>query len=213
MLLDDIRAQHTLHTPRVVDPSKLHAWMTYANGLWQFLKDPDLIVTINGVATFYYETCRREYWDLGKREHFPDLTPPRQTQWLEYRMPRRIYSDIRNVDNPAPNGRAGVLLFRVKPEDVQGEGIPAHAAWILSADIFLDYGLKPIDIEGPHGAWTMAIDVDGRIIGVPYVLCFTGDDRERQDAMQLMVNWLHPPLLALSWLPRELPEDRKVLEI
>lgn len=214
-LIDHLRNVHQLKRPRLVARSKRDAWEKYSHQIWPFLRAEELtVVSMDGVATFYYETCKREYWDLGKREHFPDLTPPRPVMWFEYHFPERILSEIGETPNSYPNGRTGVLILKVDPKDAIGEGIPAHTQWILSCEVFIDYGLKPDEIQGPHGAIMIAIDSEGRIIGVPYLHTFTEEwDQEAHIAANLMINWLQPPLLALSWLPRDLPADRVFIEL
>jgi hypothetical protein len=217
LLIDRLRALHRFTRPRVVQHSKREAWTNYSAGLWPLLKDPDLtVVTIDGVATFYYEKCAREYWDLGKREHFPDLTPPRPAMWFEYRFPKILRNEHGDSDLSQErfrNGKAGVLVLKLHPDEVVGEGIPAQASFILAIDVWLDYGITPDEIQGPHGCWALAIDDQGRIIGVPFCQSFTGNNSQARAAMKAMIGWIHPPLLALSWLPRELPEEKAFIEL
>jgi hypothetical protein len=215
LLIDRLRALHRFTRPRVVQESKREAWMTYSQSLWPVLKNPELlIVTINGVATFYYEKCAREYWDLGKREHFPDLTPPRSVTWFEFRFPKILRNEHGETDlSHFRNGQTGVLVLKLRPDEVEGIGIPAQASFILAIDLWLDYGITPDEIQGPHGCWALAIDDQGRIIGVPFCQSFTGNNSQAQAAMQATITWIHPPLLALSWLPRELPEERTLIEL
>jgi len=216
-LIDDLRDLHRLKRPRVVQKWLQLAWKAYDTQLWPILKDPDLMtVSINGVATYYFETSKRERWNLANTEHFPDLTPPRPYLWFEYRIPQRIHSEIGDTDlrnEPFAKGRAGALVLRCRPEDVAGSDIPFEATWILMIDTFFDYGIKPGEIEGPHGAWALAIDSQGQILDVPSCQSFTGNNREAQRVAQASVGWLHPPLLALSWLPREIPEEMKEINL
>ena len=211
-LIDDMRSLHRFTRPRVVQVSRRDAWVKYSESLWPSLKDPDLtVVTIDLVATFYFEKCSREFWDLGKTDHFPDLVPPRPVMWFEYHLPQRLRSEIGDQDlsrEPFKNGRAGALVLRCRREEVEGQHIPAHARWIVVIDTFMDYGIQPGQIEGPHGCWALAIDEGGRIIGVPSCQSFTGNNRAAQEALQQSIALIHPPLLALSWLPREIPEDK-----
>lgn len=219
-LIDDIRAVHRFTRPRVVQNRFRNEWEKYSRSVWPMLEDPALtVVSINGVAIYYFETNPRERWDLGNRGHFADLTPPRPIMWFEYKVPRRLHSEefgdqdfmaVKTCREP----RAGALMLRMSPDDVKGENIPANAKWFIALDSFFDYGVKMWhEIQGPHGAWFLALDDAGQIIDRPWCQSFTGNNSVAQHAVKQGQAFMHPPLLALSWLPRELPEDRAVIEL
>lgn len=219
-LIDDLRAIHRVHRPRVVDKSRHDAWQKYSASLWPMLKDPRLlVVTINAVAIYYWES-EREMWNLDNRDDFKDLTPPRPLMWFEYRFPERMRSEGRVLQLVPPGvkrlreTRTGALVITCRRDQVVGEGIPEGTKLVVMIETFFDYGITPTpEIEGPQGAWTLALDDDGRILEVPYCQSFTGDNQAAQKYMKDGIAVIHPPLLALSWLPRELPEDKILIEL
>ena len=208
-LIDDLRKIQRLTRPRLVAKSKTEAWLEYSAGLRQFWQSPDLpVAEIPGVAAYYFEGSP-ESWSLTR--DFPDLTPPFPVLWFEYPFPQKIHSELGDRDDLAhlcPNGRAGVLILSVPPEDAVVDNVPAGTKWILACDVFLDYGLRGGEIEGPHGCQALAIDDDGKIIEHPWIQSFVAKgDQEAAEIMRLMITWIHPPLIALSMLPRTLPES------
>jgi hypothetical protein len=186
-------------------------WRKYGARLLAYLMSDDLfIASIDGVATDYFSKVKREKWDLGNPEHFPMLLPPRPVMWFEYVFPRSIVNENGRVEltDSRYQGRAGTLVLRAARKDVVGEGIPERTAWVVVMDSYFQYGAKHNAIEGPNGAWTVALDEAGRILGIPTCQAFTGNDPEAAHVIRLSQAWMHPPLLALSRLPNSLPEDQ-----
>ena len=199
-LLDDIRARKPLRMPWfVVKPA---SWRKHTDEVCEILRsNSDLAVfAIDHVAHAYFERSEQEYWNL---EHdFPPLIPPYELAWFEYALPRRIHSaakgdfDIGELHHHS--GRVGLLMFGSARESVKGEGIPAEVRWILSFELFIDYGDG--DIQGTHGTIHIAAYDTGNIVDRPWMQTFAPPD-----AVQLvtsLITFTHPPLLAFSVVDR-----------
>ena len=82
-----------------------------------------------------------------------------------------------------------------KREDVVGEGIPPEVRWVLTFELFLDYGGG--NIQGSHGAIHMAVDGDGGMVGRPWMQTFTA---ESSAGIMELITFVHPVLLAFDRL-------------
>jgi hypothetical protein len=198
-LIDDIRAKHRLAMPWCVEQSKVGAWKRHAEALSKFL-DGDLpVIKIDNVAEYYYSGTDQEYWDL--REHFPNLAPPFELAWYEFRMPKKICSKecgVTAIEEVMPHGRVGVLMFGSDRANVKGQDIPENMRWAVTCEIFIDYGHSGGGINGPHGTIFLAIDAEGRLIQTPFMQSFAGP--EHAEMMKSLINWTFPVLLAVSFM-------------
>jgi hypothetical protein len=210
-LIDQLRASPVLTRPFVAKDSQ--AWHSYALQVVKALGNDDVfIASIDGVAREYFVDTHRDKWNLSNPLHFPTLAPPRPVMWFEYGFPRTIETESESLNlalAPWCDGGAGALVLSARREDVIGLGIPEETASIVVIDTFFNYGsAKPGEIVGPHGAWTIALDQAGRILGCPWCHSFTANDPEAARVTRLGLAWIHPPLLALSRLPNPLPDDQ-----
>jgi hypothetical protein len=198
--LDDVRRAGRLEMPWWVERRHHARWARHATMLYGYLQQRDLpVLLIDNVADYYYSGTSQEYWNLAK--HFPNMAPPFPLFWTEHRFPKMIHSEI--GDTPAPsevaNAHTGFLVFGALAENAKGENIPENAKWILVAEQFVDYGQSADpQIIGPHGSWTLAIDAAGQLIGNPWLQSWAGD--EHAEMMQAHLSWLHPTLLAVSFM-------------
>jgi hypothetical protein len=198
-LIDDIRRIHGLFPPRFVPAAKKAQWDAYVTKLAAFLEERQLPVVLgDNVAQYYYEASDQEHWDL--RYDFPNLAPPWPVFWIEHRLPRKIHSTEGDTDLGiyGCNGRTGALFFGAKVEDVIGEGIPEGTKWVLTAELFIEYGLERDRIEGPHGTCFFAIDGMGRLLETPYMQSWA--PAQYNDLIRNLVAWLHPALLTICFL-------------
>jgi len=92
-------------------------------------------------------------------------------------------------------GRVGLLMIGSERADVVGEGIPAEVRWVLTFELFIDYGVG--NIQGSHGAIHMAVDGAGRIVGGPWMQTFA---REGTAGIMELITFVHPVLLAFDRL-------------
>jgi hypothetical protein len=198
-LIDDIRAIGRFEMPWYVRRDKEQEWVNYARTVGQILHDPQLpVLMIDNVADYYFSS-EQEHWDLAR--DYPNLAPPFQHSWLEHKTPRLIHSkecgdtDITKI---LPHGRVGVLLTSVDPKLATGEGIPQEAKWILWGEIFIDYGEKGRNLQGPHGPTFFALDQDGALIERPWMQSFAAP--ENSDYMKALITWFYPALLAVCFL-------------
>jgi len=194
-LLDDIRARKRLNMPCwLTNPDN---WASHTAQICEILRGtPDLpVFAIDHVAHAYFEASEQEYWDL---EHdFPPLVPPCDLAWFEYPLPYRIHSaatgdfDIARLHS---NGRIGLLMIGSAHESVRGEAMPPEVRWILSFELFIDYGAG--DIQGSHGTIFIAADRAGNIVDRPWMQTFVRPDLAKY--VPPLIPFTHPALLAFS---------------
>jgi hypothetical protein len=79
-------------------------------------------------------------------------------------------------------------------ESVKGEAIPAEVRWILSFELFIDYGGG--DIQGSHGTIHIAADGAGNIVDRPWMQTFVRPDLGQY--VPPLISFTHPALLAFS---------------
>jgi len=185
---------------------KAEAWRSHASRLLGIMRNHgDIpVIVADNVADYYYAGTGQEYWDL--QVHFPNLAPPYPVYWIEFRLPRLIHSDkLGDTDVskrfPGLNGRAGWLFFGSRREDVKGENIPEKTHWVLTAELFIDYGLGDDSIVGPHGCWTAAINAEGQLIDRPWLQIWTEEGSPESEVISQSINaWTHPALLTVCFL-------------
>jgi hypothetical protein len=195
-LIDDIRTQGRLQMPWFVLRHKEDAWASIASKIWELLQDRELpVLLVDNVADYYFAS-EQEYWDLV--DDFPNLAPPYPQFWSEYHLPAKIHSKERGDSMlPMSRGRCGVLITAAPPEDVVATDLPAGTRWILWCELFIDYGHRE-NIGGPHGSILLCVDEHGVLIDTPSIQTFC--DPEHAEIMRAHVTWLHPVLLAVSFL-------------
>lgn len=199
-LIDDIRAAGGSQMPNFISGHLVPQWSAYAQAVHGIVRDPQLpVLLIDNVAEYYYKDDQ-EFWDLTK--DFPNIAPPFEACWTEFRLPPIIQSKEKGVTDMTSllgvGGRAGALVVALKTEDCTGEDIPANARWILWCDMFIDYNDGRRYADGPHGSIFIAVDAQGAIIGHPWIQTYCG--KEFTPLMQSLITWLHPTLLAFCFL-------------
>jgi hypothetical protein len=200
-LIDDIRRDGRLQMPWWVEPQRRDDWLKYAEKVVRWLKEELPVLLIDNVADYYYVGTTQETWNLTR--DFPNLSPPFPAFWCEHRVPRAIRSENGDVnlveafEGRLNKGRVGWLILAADRKDVVGDGIPADTRWVLCGELFIDCG--DIDgILGPHGSWLAAIDEHGAMIGAPHLRSYAPESAN--EAMQAQMTWIHPTLLAVSFL-------------
>jgi hypothetical protein len=198
-LIDDIRRLGMLQMPRMI--SKIPEWEEYGRDLWPILSNRDMpVLLIDNVADYYYTGTDQEHWDLGR--DFPNLAPPYECFWCEYRLPKRIHSKEKgdtDVSQWVQHGRAGCFVMALEPDHVKADGgLPQGTRWILWVDLFVDYGWTGRLPEGPHAPIFLCVDAEGRALDAPHAQAFI--DEEHVDLMKSVMAWLHPIWLTMSFL-------------
>jgi hypothetical protein len=200
-LIDDIRAAERIQAPWWIDRGRGHLWDKHARRiLGDIREDLDIpVLLLDNVAEYYMSGTDQEFWSLDR--DFPNLAPPYPVFWTEHKIPRVIHSREFGDTQLAGNNcglkaRTGVLWFAAT--QYKGENIPENVKWILTAEIFIDYDKRGHDIEGPLGTWIFMIDAEGLLIGNPQMQGYT--DPHWNDAMKDFMSWMHPSLLAVSFL-------------
>jgi hypothetical protein len=79
-------------------------------------------------------------------------------------------------------------------ESVKGQGIPPEVRWILTFELFIDYGGG--NIQGSHGSIHIAADQTGKIVGQPWMQTFMPPDADQ--LVTSLITFTHAPLLAFS---------------
>lgn len=199
-LIDDIRLRG-VQMPQLIEEEKEDAWQQYARRLLDIVSDRALpVVLIDNVAEYYYRGSDQEYWSFDR--DFPNLAPPFERFWCEHRMPHTLHSSDKGTTECALIGkdaRMGVLVTALDPAKQGGEGIPPEAKWLLWMNLFIDYGFRHGDrAQGPHGAIFLAVDADGRLLGVPSMQSYAAPSDEA--VVKALFTWLHPTALAISFL-------------
>lgn len=205
-LIDDIRIRG-VQMPLFVHRSMEEPWFKYAKHILTGLSYPDRlpVLLIDNVADYYYVGTGQEYWDL--RRDFPNLAPPFPTFWCEHRLARRIHSDITGDQDMSnligKEGRQGVFFHAIDVTKESVEGcpfpIPSGTRWLYWMDVFVQYDHVHGDrAHGPHGAICMPVDEHGSCLDTPSIQSYAG--AEHTETMKLMVNWVYPSLLAITFL-------------
>ena len=91
-------------------------------------------------------------------------------------------------------GRVGLLMIGSARESVRGEAMPPEVRWILSFELFIDYGAG--DIQGSHGTIFIAADRAGNIVDRPWMQTFVRPDLTKH--IPPLIPFTHPALLAFS---------------
>jgi hypothetical protein len=65
------------------------------------------------------------------------------------------------------NGRVGLLMIGSSRESVTAEDMPSELRWVLTFELFIDYGGG--NIQGSHGSIHIAADQTGKIVGRPWM--------------------------------------------
>ena len=200
-LIDDLRAAKRVQAPFWLDHSRGGGWERHAARMMELIrKDTDIpVLLIDNVAEYYMSGTDQEYWDLLR--DFPNLAPPFEVFWTENKIPKKIVSrEYGDTDMTAhgigPKARTGILW--IAATTFKGEGIPENVKWILMAEIFIDYDAFGKDIEGPSGTWIFMIDEHGVLVDRPVMQGFMM--AEYAEMMSGWVSWMHPALLAVSFL-------------
>jgi hypothetical protein len=117
--------------------------------------------------------------------------------WFGYRLPRVIRSRVHGDTDLAGlvEGRVGRLMIGSRRENVVGDGIPPQVRWVLTFELFIDYGSE--NIQGSHGAIHIFVDAAGRLVDHPWVGMFTA---ESSAGITDLIAFTHPALLAFDEL-------------
>ena len=195
-LLDDIRAaRKLLNMPRWV--TNTDNWASHTAQICEILRGTPLlpVFAIDPVAHAYFEASEQEYWNL--EYDFPPLIPPCELAWFEYALPQRIHSAAKgdfDIARLHSNGRIGLLMIGSARESVRDEAIPPEVRWILTFELFIDYGGG--DIQGSHGTIHIAADRAGNIVDRPWMQTFVRPDSAK--FVPTLISFTHPALLAFS---------------
>lgn len=75
------------------------------------------IIQCDNVSRYFFETSDQDEWQLER--DFPNLAPPFPVMWFEWPSPNFISADGKQVANPGPRGKFGVLWINA-PKPVDG---------------------------------------------------------------------------------------------
>jgi hypothetical protein len=199
-LIDDLRANGKVVMPHWVTPKQEQAWTDYARSVMAAASDPDLpVIDTSNVARYFYEETKQEHWSLDK--DFPNVAPPFQRFWVEFKISRTIRSETGDLDISRwlpQGGRVGQLFHALEPSEVKGEGIPEGTRWIYWCDMWIDYHRPDATADGPYGGVFFCVDAAGRVLGNPWMQAY--GDGGNDEVMKSIMAWYNPTLLAISFL-------------
>lgn len=200
-LIDDLRSGGaSLQMPWFVAPRLEDDWEKHTSRVMDLLRgDEQLpVLLIDNVSEYYFQS-EQEHWDLV--DDFPNLAPPFQQWWSEFKLPPRIHSKEKgdtDMSHLVHNGRVGVLATATDAKEANGEGIPEAAKWILWCELFVDFGERHCTAQGTHGSIFLCIDEHGVLVDRPSMQSFDGGSHA--DVMRSYMTWLYPMLLAVCFL-------------
>ena len=186
--------------PLFVQRGKEHAWSDYALRVMPLLENGALpVLLIDNVADYYYQQTDQEYWALDK--DFPNIAPPFDQFWVEYKLPRMIHSKDKGDTDLSDIGMgshacAGFLLTAIPPEQIVAQDVPPETKWVLWIETWIDYGTG--NINGPHGACFLPISAEGRALACISMRSYA--PLEFEELMKSIMAWFNPVFLAISFL-------------
>jgi hypothetical protein len=200
-LIDDLRASGKVQMPCWVSPKNERSWIDYAHKVMQAASDPDMpVLLIDNVAQYFYATSDKEHWNI--ETDFPNIAPPFKCFWVEWKMVTKIHSKEAgdtDVSKLLPQGgRVGQFFLALERDEFTGYNIPENARWIYWCDMWTDYHRPGIAADGPSGATFIAVDAEGRAIGMPWM--YNYGDEEAGAMLKHCMAWFNPTLLAISFL-------------
>ena len=199
-LIDDLRASDRIAIPWFIRRDREREWSAGVAAAHRALGDRGIpVLLIDNVAEYYFAASDQEFWSLDK--DFPNLAPPFPLFWCEHKIPRVIRSrECGDTETGVRGGRIGVLASALDPaSDVRMDGAPpAGTRWILYFTLFIDYRSNGA-IEGPPGPVFLCVDAGGRALDCPWTQSYA-DERAPVEVIKSYMTWLHPALLAMSFL-------------
>lgn len=203
-LIDDIRSQGIVENAWV-KPEAYNRWMPVV--IENFRKCRFPVILADNVASYYW-SFDLERWRAAATDpamlvkEFPNLAPPYQEFWIEYRIPQMVVHDQRHGDKDLaqmfPHGRVGVWFQyheRGDSEPPEEESWPDGTHWIMDLEFFLQTGASE-PVQGCYGTWSLYINQEGLVLGRPWM-------KEVPDLAQgfnVYMTWFGPALLAVAFL-------------
>ena len=203
-LIDDLRVPGArVHMPHWVTPRREREWSEYALKLMEAANDPAMpVLLIDNVSEYFYSGTNQEHWSLDK--DFPNIAPPFESFWVEYKMAKVIRSEAGDTDISQwlpQGGRVGQFFRALNRDEVNGESIPDNVRWIYWCDMFIDYHRPEVTADGPQGAMFLMVDAQGRGVGNPWILSYSAEgDEDAAQVLRSIMAWYNPTLLAISFL-------------
>lgn len=170
-----------------------------------------VVIKVDNVARYLFEVSSQEEWAL--EDDFPNLAPPFEVIWMEYKSPDKINSNgsINPVPYAARSASIGALLVSEKVPDEVKEKVETDAFWKMNIIQFsevpaLGRGIRIMPFHNVIG-----ITYEGRLArleGKPFNM--TTFDRSRieefekhgitPDHATRSLTGMYPMLLSLSFL-------------
>lgn len=181
------------------------------------------LVLINNVAQYYYAGTDQEEWRL--EEHYPNLAPPWDSFFVEYKQPTKIISNVNGeIYNPFVGMHAGILFQAIDIQEAfkRANGNSEYYMgllnlrlnsnhpdkdlykWLLIGTLFLWDGQH--DVIGPMLMQNIMISNDGKflpmtkdkqvIMGIFWKFCYDVN----KIGLNFLSSLLNPGYLAISFL-------------
>jgi hypothetical protein len=160
------------------------------------------IFNIQNVADYFYDYSGKEDWSL--KDDIPNIAPPFQTFYMEFRFPEYVIIDGDRKKNPAYGGRGGILFSAETAENIVIDP-RIETKWHVKCGVVVEYKKVyqhlPIIVH-------LFIDKDGKYIRMPQgnvaIEFPKGAKQEKEYWFDLFYDKfyyaLFPALLAVSFL-------------
>jgi hypothetical protein len=179
--------------------------------LLDFLKQSQATIKINNVADYYWR-YGQDIYDIST--DFPNLAPPFEICWMEYRMPSIITINENTVHIPGElrGMNVGVLVQGMLiPDQIKGHdffGGKTDCKWSLGVVVLFD--IKRRDLSGGDVAIDIGVNSDGTVgrYGDKLAFRFVFNSRGMKpfeglppgQMQNYYATFAHPALLAISFM-------------
>lgn len=211
-LIDRMLTTPAFEMPRAIGEPWRREFSQFTGKLHAMIKQqwPFPVITVDNVAEYYYRGTDQEDWDI-KRD-FPNLAPPYPMFWMEHTLPDNLRSEkygVMDFGFVGKRAKVGALYIAVDPSQAklekmhEGDELPEGTRWLYLIEMFEYWGIAGRDEfpEGPLGTYMLCVDEQGRLLGQPWTQgFFDPDDPEVCQYIQAAMCFLHPHLLAISFM-------------
>lgn len=170
-----------------------------------------VVINIDNIADYYYAETDQEYWDVAK--DFPNIAPPFEYFWMEYKMPTFINSEgvIKTTPHWVRGMRLGAFFeSQVIPDDIRPD---TDLKWVMMGNLFTEKNGNILQYGQLMNTWGINHDGSlGQLEGKPFTLIgFNKQDMEERlahlpdeakstEELSAMGKMFYPMLLAISFL-------------
>lgn len=185
------------------------------------------VINIDNIADYYYTQSDQEHWDVAK--DFPNIAPPFEYFWMEYKVPTFINSE--GIIRVSPHWIRGVRIGGFfESQEIPSEIRPdTQLKWVMKGIVFSGKNDKIHQWGQIMNTWGINSDGSlGQLQGKPFTiigfnkremesrLVHLPDKKEAEEEIAAVGKMFYPMLLAISFLHcknvkmvHTLPQSRK----